>query len=375
MKKLTVFNFVKHKQTHRAQSMVEFALTLPILLLLVFGIIEFGRVLQAWLALENGARFAIRYAVTGNYNPDYCADASAALDGKLSADFVLGDTYPSGQTITVSTLDNDGAGNYDCRVSEALVKLQSWHTDDDKTKEEVELINSFLIDWARMPSIREAALSGAMGLAYDPNEPVTGDYPAFLDNAYDVGATFDQSYRGAPQDSGYFGFTICSNRTYENSGDTYGFNPNAEYYVPNDPTKLDMYRYTKYCSLVDTSNNFVRHIDDAGGPGNRVRVVLTYRHPMITPFLSSWWPTLRLTSEREGLVEKFRVSRITGLVGSIGNAPVNTNTPVPATNTHTPTDTATPTDTPTITPTPPIVECNGTGILMQQWLGIINRVI
>jgi len=55
----------------RAQSLVEFALALPVLLMLVFGIIEFGRMMQAWLAMENGARFAVRYAITGSYNPTY----------------------------------------------------------------------------------------------------------------------------------------------------------------------------------------------------------------------------------------------------------------------------------------------------------------
>ena len=54
-----------HIRSHPGQGMVEFALALPILLMMVFGIIEFGRLLQAWLALENGARFAVRYAVTG----------------------------------------------------------------------------------------------------------------------------------------------------------------------------------------------------------------------------------------------------------------------------------------------------------------------
>ena len=227
-----------------------------------------------------------------------------------------------------------------------------------------------MVDYARLPSIREAALSGAMGLAFDPNEPVTGDYLAFLDTAYDIGDTFDQTHRGSPQLPGYFGFTLCSNRVNAFTGDAFSFNPNPEYYTPYDVDTQDAYRYTKYCSLVDPSDNFVAHLDDAGGPGDRVRVVLTYRHPMITPFLSSWWPTLRLTSEREGLVEKFRVSRITGLVGSIGNAPLNTNTPLPATDTPTPSDTPTATNTPTITPTPQIFSCDGDGILQQQWRDI-----
>lgn len=51
--------------------MTEFALILPVLLLTVFVMIETARLLQAWLSVENGARFGIRYAVTGQYNPAY----------------------------------------------------------------------------------------------------------------------------------------------------------------------------------------------------------------------------------------------------------------------------------------------------------------
>ena len=68
------------KRRSRAQGLVEFALALPVLLLLIFGIIEFGRLLQAWLALENGARFGVRYATTGEYNPAYCSDAVDAFE-------------------------------------------------------------------------------------------------------------------------------------------------------------------------------------------------------------------------------------------------------------------------------------------------------
>src|SRR5438477_12830285 len=53
---------------HPGQTLVEFALTLPLLLLLLFGIIEFGRIFQAWVTLQNAARAATRYAVTGQYD-------------------------------------------------------------------------------------------------------------------------------------------------------------------------------------------------------------------------------------------------------------------------------------------------------------------
>ena len=55
-----------------AQGLVEFALILPAMLLLIFVIIELARVLHAWLAIENGARFGVRYAVTGEWNPANC---------------------------------------------------------------------------------------------------------------------------------------------------------------------------------------------------------------------------------------------------------------------------------------------------------------
>ena len=56
----------------RSQGLVEFALVLPVLLLIIFVIIELARLLYAWLAIENGARFGVRYAVTGEYDAAYC---------------------------------------------------------------------------------------------------------------------------------------------------------------------------------------------------------------------------------------------------------------------------------------------------------------
>ena len=46
------------------QGLVEFALILPVLLLVVFVVVELARLLAAWLAIENAARFGLPYAVT-----------------------------------------------------------------------------------------------------------------------------------------------------------------------------------------------------------------------------------------------------------------------------------------------------------------------
>lgn len=47
------------------QSLVEFALVLPVLLLLLLGIIDFGRVLSAYYVVDHAARDAVRYASVG----------------------------------------------------------------------------------------------------------------------------------------------------------------------------------------------------------------------------------------------------------------------------------------------------------------------
>jgi Flp pilus assembly protein TadG len=59
---------VLHSRRRTGQTLAEFAITLPILLLLLFGIIEFGRIFQAWVTLQNAARAAARYATTGVYD-------------------------------------------------------------------------------------------------------------------------------------------------------------------------------------------------------------------------------------------------------------------------------------------------------------------
>lgn len=50
----------------RGQSLVEFSLTLPILLMLVFGIVDFGLGLRSYISLSNAVREGARYASVGN---------------------------------------------------------------------------------------------------------------------------------------------------------------------------------------------------------------------------------------------------------------------------------------------------------------------
>ncbi|MFC1975648.1 TadE/TadG family type IV pilus assembly protein [Chloroflexota bacterium] len=62
----------------KGQSLVEFALILPLLLMLLLGIIEGGRIIWAYITVQNAAREAARYAVTGR--PFACGSDPAATD-------------------------------------------------------------------------------------------------------------------------------------------------------------------------------------------------------------------------------------------------------------------------------------------------------
>lgn len=57
---------------HKGQGLVEFALILPVVLTAFFVIIELARVYHAWAAVENGARFGVRYAITGEFDESKC---------------------------------------------------------------------------------------------------------------------------------------------------------------------------------------------------------------------------------------------------------------------------------------------------------------
>ncbi len=285
---------ISHTKTKsRGQAMVEFVIALPILLFVIFGIIEFARMVFAWMAVQNAARFGIRYAVTGEFKEIYCIEAGNLLGGAHVA------------------ADMDGGDPQDCKIPDTYINA-------DKNEKERELI-----DLARLFSIQDAAVGGGTGLWLRPN--VSGNYEQYL-------GLHDEAFIGLPGETGFYHITICSNR-----GGLYRMTPN--YSIP-------------LCELIPT----LQLMDDAGGPGDRVKVHVEHRHPLFLPILTNIWPSVTLNAERDGIVEKFRTSRSLGVSGPILSAPTWTQTP---TITPTPTLTLTPsiTPTPTASATPIPVDC------------------
>lgn len=60
--------FRRISQENKGQSMVELALVLPLILLLLLGVVEFGRMFHSYLVLTQGSREGARLAVVGESN-------------------------------------------------------------------------------------------------------------------------------------------------------------------------------------------------------------------------------------------------------------------------------------------------------------------
>ncbi len=86
------------KGRDRGAAAVEFALVLPLLLLLVFGIIDFGRALDAQITLTQAAREGVRLAALGYSDADVEARTQAAAPDL------------SGVDVTVASSCQPGAG-------------------------------------------------------------------------------------------------------------------------------------------------------------------------------------------------------------------------------------------------------------------------
>lgn len=67
-----------------AQSLAEFALVVPMLLILVFGIIDFGMGLRAYVSVSQATREGARYATVGNPPGVFTSGGSGQCDGNTT---------------------------------------------------------------------------------------------------------------------------------------------------------------------------------------------------------------------------------------------------------------------------------------------------
>jgi Flp pilus assembly protein TadG len=88
-------------RSEKGQSLVETALILPILLLLLFGIVDFGRLLHAYLTIDHAGREAARFASVSVQSTDAEIRArvtSTATGLNIDPNAIIIDPPASGRT-------------------------------------------------------------------------------------------------------------------------------------------------------------------------------------------------------------------------------------------------------------------------------------
>jgi hypothetical protein len=405
----------------RGQTLAEFALTLPILLLLIFGIIEFGRIFQAWVTLQNSARAAARYATTGQYDetryplqlnyfpPQPASGGSPAVPAGdpnsvvpcVGNDDISRSVYPSdqrGTRITNFTPNGPGTETFDIYTGGIESIFATWNGGQDCDPLDPEHQN-LRKDMVRILSIIDEARRGAVGLGLGPNpipEPVRGDTGTNPELVpwYHVwyrplpgASVFPPQYtqlRGSDR-PGWFDVMICSSRIKLKAGhEPDQRNPLARRFLSLPPdagtdSRMPVCLLQEYPPLGSQTaaegwtNNFNRPWLDAGGPGDTVNIVVTFNHPLVTPLGIA--PFLPLQARRTAVNESFRAPRAAPISGSLPDREITFRTPTPTdtpavpgatntpTNTHTATNTPLPTSTASSTPTntatpPPVFDCS-----------------
>jgi hypothetical protein len=342
----------------RGQTLAEFAISLPLLLILVFGIVEFGRMFQSWVTIQNAARAAARYAVTGRYNEE-----RYDIDTLLPCTVDLDESNLSLSSQSVSYLDADG--NPATRNVEVFVSdtpggedvYATWYGENDCFPDAESLDRRE--DMLRLASIYDEAWDASTGLLREglrtgstESDPTADDIKTFL---YD--------YWGNPvpemNERGWFHVDICSNREQQHPDTLTNIVPINADAVPDrrfydlDPTTEFPYGACIMQEQPDAAASGANNIPDqygvpwadAGSGGQVVNIGIVYNHPLITPLgLASF---VRMSARRSAVNEAFRITNAERSLGPTnpGGPGLYNPTPPTATNTSPPTDTPEPTDT------------------------------
>ena len=127
-----MFKFDKSKsklRNEKGASAVEFALVLPIFIMLVFGIFQFGIAFNNWIALTHAAREGVRLAAVGQYDEQRVRDSAPSVSiqsiSVSGQDGFIGDPVTVTVTGNVLNINIPLAGNWPVTLtSTAVMRLE-----------------------------------------------------------------------------------------------------------------------------------------------------------------------------------------------------------------------------------------------------------
>lgn len=136
----------------RAATAAEFALVLPLLLILLIGMLDAGRLMWTWNSAEKAAQMGVRYAVVTDMVP-------ADLPGY---DFALEDGIPGGNAVPTGSFDSTLCDDADCSGN--------WGYDGTAFGNIVQRV-AFFLPAAGAANVEIEYRNVGLGYAGDPNGP------------------------------------------------------------------------------------------------------------------------------------------------------------------------------------------------------------
>jgi Flp pilus assembly protein TadG len=102
-------------------ALVEFALVMPVLFLLLFGIVEFGINMNDYQSLRQGVRDAARQAVVADYGSGSCVPVAATAAGNTAAVQCTARVAASLPALAVKVVVTDNNGSTDFSTDKVKV--------------------------------------------------------------------------------------------------------------------------------------------------------------------------------------------------------------------------------------------------------------
>lgn len=117
-----------HSTNQRGSTVAEFAIVSGLFFMIIFGIIEFGRLLYTHNALTDAARRGARYAVLHRQNLTCVQNAVIFGEAQLHGDECTpsGPALVNGLTTTNVVVEYDPPADFDMNNGTATVKIQNY---------------------------------------------------------------------------------------------------------------------------------------------------------------------------------------------------------------------------------------------------------